>query len=226
MSDSAVAAIEFALSRDSMECRYFLQMWMQGDFPEIRETWPEAPEDIYIGASPLHPESIAQERREEAAAKPIAHRTLTRNAQGEWSPDDRRWIDGPPDEILVSNVANQPDNWRIQCAFAHPPKSYITQAALDVLNERERQIAVEQRMPGDDDQWVCDELAALAALYMMPPAARGWDASSTGYGDTLAEAILPPNWSFKPSPQRRKELVKAVALGLAELERWDRAAQQ
>lgn len=226
MSNPAVAAIEFALSIDSGDCKHSLNMWMHGDFPEIREAWPEAPEDIYIGADSLHPQTLEQESKSVGVGEPVAHRTLRRNGQGEWVSADSYWLDGAPDEHWVSNLANQPPgSWKIQCAYAHAPERNITQAALDVLNEHERQIVVEQRTPEEDNQWVCDELAALTALYMMPPAAREWDASSTGYGDTLAEAMLPPDWSFKPSTQRRRELVKAVALGLAELERLDRAAE-
>lgn len=51
-SDAAVAAIQFALDDD--EGMHFLRLWNQGDFDVLRSEWPEAPEDIYIGADPLH----------------------------------------------------------------------------------------------------------------------------------------------------------------------------
>ena len=51
-SDAAVAAIQFALDDD--EGMQFLRLWNQGDFDVLRSEWPEAPEDIYIGADPLH----------------------------------------------------------------------------------------------------------------------------------------------------------------------------
>src|SRR5690606_34924979 len=101
MCEAAVKAIEFALSLDSGDTRCFLNMWMQGDFPEIREIWPEAPVEIYIGADSLHPETIAQENRIKKAAAPIAHRTVRRNAQGQWAREGRYWLDGSPDERLV-----------------------------------------------------------------------------------------------------------------------------
>jgi hypothetical protein len=97
----------------------------------------------------------------------------------------------------------------------------LTTAARDVLDERHRQLS--EITPEDDDQWACDELAALACLYAMPPAAREWDATSTGYGETLGDAMLPPDWHFKPG-NRREELRKAGALILAEIERIDRAS--
>jgi len=51
-SDAAVAAIQFALDND--EGMEFLRLWNQGDFDVLRSNWPEAPEEVYIGADPLH----------------------------------------------------------------------------------------------------------------------------------------------------------------------------
>ncbi|WP_073105064.1 hypothetical protein [Pollutimonas bauzanensis] len=72
---------------------------------------------------------------------------------------------------------------------------------------------------------VNDEIAAMAAFYAMPPGAREWPASETGYGDTLGDAILLEGWIGK-APDRRRELVKAGALVLAEIEGLDRAAKR
>lgn len=52
MANSAVAAIQFALETD--DGMAFLSCWNEGDFDSIREEWPEAPEDIFIGADPLY----------------------------------------------------------------------------------------------------------------------------------------------------------------------------
>ncbi|CAM3176263.1 hypothetical protein BZK31_07690 [Pseudomonas floridensis] len=51
-SDAAVAAIQFALNND--EGMQFLRLWNQGDFDVIHREWPEAPEEVFIGADPLH----------------------------------------------------------------------------------------------------------------------------------------------------------------------------
>lgn len=96
------------------------------------------------------------------------------------------------------------------------------QSWLDVQAERRRQVEAKGWTPEHDDGHACDEIAAFAALYIMPPAARDWDASSTGYGDTLGCAMLPDGWIAKIG-DRRRELVKGTALALAELERFDRA---
>lgn len=101
----------------------------------------------------------------------------------------------------------------------------MTQALLDVQAERRRQVEVKDWPPEHDDEHVCDEIAALACFYAMPPGAREWDASSTGYGDTLGSAMLPDGWLAKTG-DRRIELIKAGALIIAEIERLDRAAAQ
>ena len=94
--------------------------------------------------------------------------------------------------------------------------STITQAAADVLAERQRQISTEGWTPEHDDEHGAGQLAAAAGCYALfsdaypfakqCPAEWPWDAA----------------W-WKPSDYRR-DLVKAGALILAEIERLDRAA--
>ena len=57
MSDqnAAVAAIQFALETD--DGLTFLRLWNHGEFDKTRREWPEAPEAVYVGADPLHPET-------------------------------------------------------------------------------------------------------------------------------------------------------------------------
>jgi len=98
----------------------------------------------------------------------------------------------------------------------------LTDAARDVLAERQRQISKEGWTPEHDDAHVNEELAALACFYSMPPGARDWPASETGYGATFGSAILPDEWSTKTG-DRRRELVKSGALVL---ERLDRVSQE
>ena len=49
---ASVAAIAFALEDD--DCKAFLRCWNGGDFDAIRREWPEAPEEVFIGADPQH----------------------------------------------------------------------------------------------------------------------------------------------------------------------------
>lgn len=52
MYNPAVAAIQFALETD--EGLTFLRLWNEGEFDVLRKEWPQAPEDVYIGADPLY----------------------------------------------------------------------------------------------------------------------------------------------------------------------------
>lgn len=58
---AAVAAILFALKAD--DGLEFVHAWNYGQFDKIRNDWPEAPEYVYIGADPKHPETIGYERK-------------------------------------------------------------------------------------------------------------------------------------------------------------------
>lgn len=73
--DPASAAIAFALDlTDPLDTYDFLDLWNTGDFPEIRDRWPEAPEEIYIGADPLHPQTVLEDPHPPARqAMPLGH---------------------------------------------------------------------------------------------------------------------------------------------------------
>lgn len=110
-----------------------------------------------------------------------------------------------------------------------------TPAARDVLAERARQVGEEEWTPEHDDEHADEELAVVAALYAMPRDARYRRVRVAGVAGTVTEptlerALWPRSWReayWKPTPgDRRRELVKAGALILAEIERLDRAAAQ
>ncbi|PWU27321.1 hypothetical protein DK254_33060 [Pseudomonas sp. RW407] len=52
-SDAAVAAIAYALDRRTEETIEFLRLWNEGEFDVLRKEWPDAPEEVYIGANSL-----------------------------------------------------------------------------------------------------------------------------------------------------------------------------
>jgi len=87
-------------------------------------------------------------------------------------------------------------------------------AARDILAERRRQIEAEGWTPEHDDAYASGVLAEAAASYALgaferpdhPPESWPWDQA----------------W-WKPSEDPRRNLVKACALLLAEIERIDRA---
>lgn len=98
-----------------------------------------------------------------------------------------------------------------------PQPKDLSQAARDVLAERQRQVTAEGWTPGHDDQHAEGELAAAATAYAFNAATAG------------RYYAHDPIWfwpwgdgSWKPTTPRR-DLVKAGALILAEIERLDRA---
>ncbi|WP_110642516.1 hypothetical protein [Salinicola sp. CPA57] len=94
-------------------------------------------------------------------------------------------------------------------------------ALLDVFNERQRQVDAEGWTPEHDDTHTDGDLAAAASTY-------AWGACVQVTGHALPETP-PAVWPFenawwKPSTSPRRNLVKAAALLLAEIERLDRAS--
>ncbi|KFD04280.1 EaD family phage protein [Raoultella planticola ATCC 33531] len=90
-----------------------------------------------------------------------------------------------------------------------------TAAAADVLAERKRQVTAEGWTPGHDDEYEHGELADAAGCYAL----------SSELFDCAGEPPRPWPWPdewWKPT-SRRRDLVKAGALILAEIERIDRA---
>ncbi|HDU8094773.1 TPA: ead/Ea22-like family protein, partial [Klebsiella pneumoniae] len=89
-----------------------------------------------------------------------------------------------------------------------------TAAAADVLAERKRQVTAEGWTPGHDDEYEHGELADAAGCYAL----------SSELFDCAGEPPRPWPWPdewWKPT-NRRRDLVKAGALILAEIERLDR----
>lgn len=112
--------------------------------------------------------------------------------------------------------------------------------ARDVLAERERQKSVEGWTPEHDDQHAEGELGLAAACYAIPdPMGQTKEVpghyynANSRYADDFddwrpgAPVTVPAQWPWdglwwKPT-DRRRDLVKAGALILAEIERLDRA---
>lgn len=91
----------------------------------------------------------------------------------------------------------------------------------EIAAERRRQIEVEGWTPEHDDLHDCGELAQAAAAY----AFHNTDAENF---QPAAESLFPTNWDadwWKPKNPRR-DLIRAAALIVAEIERLDRAQQK
>lgn len=97
------------------------------------------------------------------------------------------------------------------------PETPYSRAAQDVLAERRRQVDAEEWTPEHDDEHDAGEMAMAAACYAGNAGGYVWRHGTPG------EEVWP--WSlswWKPTTPRR-DLVKAGALILAEIERIDRA---
>jgi hypothetical protein len=92
------------------------------------------------------------------------------------------------------------------------------EALIDIAAERRRQVEVEGWLPEDDDLHEDGRLARAAVCYAM--------SAGRPFYTILSE---PPSWWpfaitwWKPT-SRRRDLIKAAALIVAEIERLDRAA--
>ncbi|AZB65012.1 hypothetical protein EBL87_15150 [Cereibacter sphaeroides] len=93
----------------------------------------------------------------------------------------------------------------------------MTKAAQDVLSERARQISVEGWTPEHDDEHDDGQMALAAATF----------ACASTFSDDDRPHIEPDFWPWDRSWLKlttpRRDLVKAGALILAEIERLDRA---
>ncbi|HFD6777398.1 TPA: hypothetical protein ACF3ML_001116 [Pseudomonas aeruginosa] len=107
-------------------------------------------------------------------------------------------------------------------SFAHhraDQAGQVPHAWLDVQAERRRQITAEGWTPEHDDEHSHGQMARAAACYAL----AGSSAPNDGTAALLVSLAWPwdEQW-WKPSTARR-DLVKACALALAEIERLDRA---
>lgn len=102
------------------------------------------------------------------------------------------------------------------CSEVLPPITDFAQsfAARDVLAERKRQIEQEGWTPAHDDQYLGGELAGASACYCLGALEIDWEAF---------ENFWPWDGKWWKPVNKRRDLVKAAALILAEIERLDRA---
>ncbi|RTV09148.1 hypothetical protein DY981_22945 [Pseudomonas aeruginosa] len=137
--------------------------------------------------------------------------------------DESRWV-----EIRDINAHAFPDMQShsyypagtvIKLPAAAPGKE-VPQAWLDVQAERRRQVEAEGWTPEHDDAHSYGQMARAAACYAL----AGSSAPNDGTAALLVSLAWPwdEQW-WKPTTVRR-DLVKACALALAEIERLDRAA--
>lgn len=100
-------------------------------------------------------------------------------------------------------------------------------AAQDLLAERRRQIEQEGWSPEHDDGHALGELGLAAALYALPYDATVGGEKLLKQDDFIGLHMtldISCGWDMKAEPDRRRRLIKAGALIIAEIERLDRAS--
>lgn len=117
--------------------------------------------------------------------------------------------DSPRDKLLYEMLK--------PLAAAPQSVAAVPQAWLDVQAERRRQIEAEGWTLEHDDQHQPGELAQAAVAYLLYAFPR------EAFDRTYAARLWPWISGFKPTGERR-DLERGLALGLAALERLDRAA--
>lgn len=130
-----------------------------------------------------------------------------------------------PVEQLLNMMSDKDHDTRIMAerqllaVLAAAPGTEVPQAWLDVQAERRRQVTAEGWTPEHDDAHSHGQMARAAACYAL----AGSSAPNDGTAALLVSLAWPwdEQW-WKPTTTRR-DLVKACALGLAEIERLDRA---
>ncbi|EPD2614075.1 hypothetical protein ACR9D1_001539 [Pseudomonas aeruginosa] len=130
-----------------------------------------------------------------------------------------------PIEPLLNMMSDKDHDTRIMAErqllsiLAAAPGNSVPQAWLDVQAERRRQITAEGWTPEHDDEHSHGQMARASACYAL----AGSSAPNDGTAALLVSLAWPwdEQW-WKPTTPRR-DLVKACALALAEIERLDRA---
>ncbi|MGC3680140.1 hypothetical protein ACPTHG_08280 [Pseudomonas aeruginosa] len=104
--------------------------------------------------------------------------------------------------------------------LAAAPDKEVPQAWLDVQAERRRQVEAEGWTPEHDDEHSHGQMARAAACYAL----AGSSAPNDGTAALLVSLAWPWDQQWWKPTSARRDLVKACALALAEIERLDRAA--
>ncbi|MFS8922344.1 hypothetical protein [Pseudomonas aeruginosa] len=135
-------------------------------------------------------------------------------------------LQGARNQLNIKRISEQPyDESKLHSAIAAmlaaAPGKEVPQAWIDVQEERRRQITAEGWTPEHDDEHADGQMAQAAGCYALHAGGIGTDWPD---GRQNGSALFWP-WdkdSWKPTTPRR-DLVKACALALAEIERLDRA---
>ncbi|EPQ7009190.1 hypothetical protein ACUVZE_005874, partial [Pseudomonas aeruginosa] len=131
-----------------------------------------------------------------------------------------------PVEPLLNMMSDKDHDTRITAErqllsiLADAPGNLVPQAWLDVQAERRRQVEAEGWTPEHDDGHSHGQMARAAACYAL----AGSSAPNDGTAALLVSLAWPWDQQWWKPTSARRDLIKAGALILAEIERLDRAA--
>ncbi|EOD8929181.1 hypothetical protein N1E27_23140 [Pseudomonas aeruginosa] len=121
--------------------------------------------------------------------------------------------------LLYKGVARTDTQKLLDAYIAAAPGKEVPQAWLDVQAERRRQITAEGWTPEHDDEHSHGQMARAAGCYAL----AGSSAPNDGTAALLVSLAWPWDQQWWKPTSARRDLVKACALALAEIERLDRA---
>ncbi len=133
-------------------------------------------------------------------------------------------LQGARNQLNIKRISEQPyDESKLHSAIAAmlaaAPGKEVPQAWIDVQEERRRQITAEGWTPEHDDEHSHGQMARAAACYAL----AGSSAPNDGTAALLVSLAWPWDQQWWKPTSARRDLVKACALALAEIERLDRA---
>lgn len=137
--NAAVAAIKFALER-KFECPIeLLQCWLHGDFDSIRREWPDAPEDIFIGADPLATGSLIEKSTDLATEIDLLKSKVLELEKFQKAVNELQQFFTSHNGVPVDKATiKAEDFWRIigqSDTAAHPRKFEIEKELLGVIKQ-------------------------------------------------------------------------------------------
>jgi len=94
----------------------------------------------------------------------------------------------------------------------------------EIAAERRRQIEAEGWTPEHDDAHAIGSMAVAAAIYALHSTRAWWQMPSVI--DEVRRRLWPWEWSWWKPKDPRRDLIRAAALIVAEIERLDRAAER
>lgn len=174
-------------------------------------------EELKIATDAFQAAGLAQLAAEEALEKAQAAATQQGNIASALFDEVtqlRRHADEKAPELRAQLIEADGELEALRQRIAELESRTVTAAAADVLTERQRQVTAEGWTAERDDGYQNSELADAAACYAIHAHNQGFS--------TPAHWPWSPDWWKQTSP--RRDLVKAGALILAEIERLDRAA--